>query len=56
MNINGKKRSGKQRGKGGSGGRKPYAKYYNRKFIEQKNSIENAFLKFKAMQFLSLFT
>lgn len=35
----------------GSGGKKPYAKYYNRKFIEQKNSIENAFLKFKAMQF-----
>ncbi|AZJ20396.1 hypothetical protein CN556_10830 [Bacillus wiedmannii] len=31
--------------------RKPYAKYYNRKFIEQKNSKENAFLKFKAMQF-----
>lgn len=31
--------------------RKPYAKYYNRKFIEQKNSTENAFLKFKAMQF-----
>ncbi|KAB2439970.1 hypothetical protein [Bacillus luti] len=31
--------------------RKPYAKYYNRKFIEQKNSQENAFLKFKAMQF-----
>ncbi|GAB6551723.1 hypothetical protein ACQVSN_00750 [Bacillus mobilis] len=31
--------------------RKPYAKKYNRKFIEQKNSKENAFLKFKAMQF-----
>jgi len=31
--------------------RKSYAKYYNRKFIEQKNSKENAFLKFKAMQF-----
>ncbi|MGN4443903.1 hypothetical protein ACTFOB_03100 [Bacillus cereus group sp. MYBK79-1] len=31
--------------------RKPYAKYYNRKCIEQKNSKENAFLKFKAMQF-----
>ncbi|WP_312505282.1 hypothetical protein, partial [Bacillus luti] len=31
--------------------RKPYAKYYNRKFVEQKNSKENAFLKFKAMQF-----
>ena len=31
--------------------RKPYAKYCNRKFIEQKNNIENAFLKFKAMQF-----
>ncbi|MCU5518076.1 hypothetical protein OCF62_26600 [Bacillus wiedmannii] len=31
--------------------RKPYAKYYNRKLIEQKNSKENAFLKFKAMQF-----
>ncbi|MDH4422448.1 hypothetical protein CN931_24975 [Bacillus sp. AFS054943] len=31
--------------------RKPYAKYYNRKFIEQKNSKENAFLKFKALQF-----
>ncbi|MED3393253.1 hypothetical protein [Bacillus wiedmannii] len=31
--------------------RKPYAKYYNRKFIEQKNSKENAFLKFKAMHF-----
>ncbi|MDE7554130.1 hypothetical protein, partial [Bacillus tropicus] len=32
-------------------GKKPYAKYYNRKFIEQKSSMENAFLKFKAMQF-----
>ncbi|HDR7470659.1 hypothetical protein [Bacillus toyonensis] len=31
--------------------RKSYTKYYNRKFIEQKNSRENAFLKFKAMQF-----
>ncbi|AIW85381.1 hypothetical protein EXW39_11745 [Bacillus mycoides] len=31
--------------------RKLYAKYYNRKFKEQKNSIENAFLKFKTMQF-----
>ncbi|GAB6449310.1 MULTISPECIES: hypothetical protein [Bacillus] len=31
--------------------RKPYTKYYNRKCIEQKNSKENAFLKFKAMQF-----
>ncbi|PGZ09397.1 hypothetical protein COE30_08730 [Bacillus cereus] len=31
--------------------RKLYAKYYNRKFIEHKNSKENAFLKFKAMQF-----
>ncbi|WP_377865809.1 hypothetical protein [Bacillus sp. R86525] len=31
--------------------RKFYAKYYNRKFKEQKNSIENAFLKFKTMQF-----
>ncbi len=31
--------------------RKPYAKYYNRKLIEQKNSKENAFLKFKAIQF-----
>ncbi|KAB2452527.1 hypothetical protein F8160_04605 [Bacillus sp. CH126_4D] len=31
--------------------RKPYAKKYNRKLIEQKNSKENAFLKFKAMQF-----
>ncbi|MGZ7149632.1 hypothetical protein [Bacillus sp. BC08] len=31
--------------------RKPYAKKYNRKFIEQKNSKENAFLKFKAMHF-----
>ncbi|MGW6190643.1 hypothetical protein ACWFRC_07830 [Bacillus cereus] len=31
--------------------RKLYAKYYNRKFKEKKNSIENAFLKFKTMQF-----
>ncbi|MED3533965.1 hypothetical protein P4493_23565, partial [Bacillus thuringiensis] len=31
--------------------RKPYAKHYNRKFMEQKNSKENAFLKYKAMQF-----
>ncbi|PEI86340.1 hypothetical protein [Bacillus toyonensis] len=31
--------------------RKSYTKYYNRKFIEQKNSRENAFLKFKTMQF-----
>ncbi|EJQ51662.1 hypothetical protein IEQ_01906 [Bacillus cereus BAG6X1-2] len=31
--------------------RKLYAKYYNRKFKEQKNSVENAFLKFKTMQF-----
>lgn len=31
--------------------RKPYAKNYNRKFMEQKNSKENAFLKYKAMQF-----
>ncbi|HDX9611240.1 TPA: hypothetical protein ROY01_002280 [Bacillus toyonensis] len=31
--------------------RKSYTKYYNCKFIEQKNSRENAFLKFKAMQF-----
>ncbi|KEK24058.1 hypothetical protein [Bacillus gaemokensis] len=31
--------------------RKPYAKYYNRRFIEQKNSLENAFLKFKTKQF-----
>ncbi|MED0964217.1 hypothetical protein [Bacillus paramycoides] len=31
--------------------RKIYTKYYNRKFIEQKNSKENAFLKFKTMLF-----
>ena len=33
------------------GERKPWGKYYNRKFVEQKDSLENAFLKFKTKQF-----
>ncbi|WP_242142863.1 MULTISPECIES: hypothetical protein [unclassified Bacillus cereus group] len=33
--------------------KKPYGKHYNRKFMEQKNSLENAFLKFKTRQFYS---
>ncbi|MCX2828392.1 hypothetical protein RGU76_07905 [Bacillus pseudomycoides] len=31
--------------------KKPHAKYYNRRFIEQTDSLENAFLKFTTKQF-----
>ena len=50
-NMNGKRKRESDRKTAIMTERKLYAKYYNRKFKEQKNSIENAFLKFKTMQF-----
>ncbi len=39
----------------GSGGRKPYAKYYNRKFIEQKILWKMHFLNLKRCNFIFIY-
>ena len=51
MNINGKKRAESNEERSGSGGKKTVCKNIIIVSLSNKNSMENAFLKFKAMQF-----